>query len=97
MDQPTLSQMVDQQAEISGMAGNAMAGAVVLTADRTPVYIDGLESWDESLSGRTVRVRGLLRHRQLVPEPQVDADGAVSHGLAGRSFVLEGATWSAEP
>jgi hypothetical protein len=91
-----LDSLIDSQATITGKAGNAHAGAVVLTDDRTPVYIDGLESWDEDgLNGKDVSVSGTLRKRSIAPKAEVNADGDVSHGMDDDDvFVLVGATWS---
>ena len=92
-----LDSMLDKKATITGVAGNARMGAVVLTDDRTPIYIDGLESWaDTDLAGQQVEVSGTLRSRSLAPQATVDADGAVSHGMDGASsYVLENASWKA--
>lgn len=93
-DARPLQEQVDKDAVIVGTARDARTGAVVLTEDRTPVYIAGLDSWERSLSGAQVRVRGVLRHRALIPVAQVAEDGAVSHGMDGAVYVLEGASWS---
>lgn len=95
-EQRSLHEQLDQAAEVVGVARDAHAGAVVLTDDRTPVYIAGLESWDGGLSGARVRVSGVLRHRALVPEAQVAEDGSVSHGMSGKVYVVEGASWRTE-
>ena|SRR5437870_1237846 len=96
MDDKTLAQHVGKQADITGVARDAMAGAVVLTDDRTPVYIDGLRAWDDSVSGSRVRVSGTLRHRGVAPTASVAKDGSVSHGMDGASYVLEDASWQVE-
>ncbi len=91
-----LDGMVDTNATIKGTARNAHAGAVVLTEDRTPIYIDGLQSWSATgMDGRDVEVTGTLRLRSLAPDPVVDDDGAVSHGITGDSYVIENASWKA--
>jgi hypothetical protein len=84
---------IGQPVTITGKAANASMGAIVFTADRTPVYLSGKEEWD-SESGATVAVSGTLRRRSLAPSPVVEDDGTVSHGMAGDAWVIEGATWN---
>ena len=93
-----LDATLDQVTTVAGTARQAMLGAVVLTADRTPVYIAGLPEWDDDRSGEPIEVTGLLRRRSLAPDPTVDEDGAVSHGIEGTQYVLDDATWeNSEP
>jgi hypothetical protein len=94
MNQHSLAQLVGQPVDICGVARDAAAGAVVLLSDRTPVYIHGLDAWDAKYEGKPVKATGVLRHRHVAPEARVDADGAVSHGVSGASYVLEGASWT---
>lgn len=95
MTQQSLSEQVNQRATVQGVARDAHAGAVVLTEDRTPVYIAGLSEWAGGLSGQPVAVSGVLRRRSVAPTPQVGADGGISHGIEGDSWVIEDATWTA--
>lgn len=89
-----LHSIVDRQATVVGTARNAHMGAVVLTEDRTPVYIAGLQEWDGAFDFKKVKASGMLRFRPIAPIASVDADGAVSHGMSGAVFVLDGASWS---
>lgn len=89
-----LTGKVGTEATIEGTARNAHAGAVLVTEDRTPIYIDGLSSWSSTgFDGKNVSVTGMLRQRSLAPDPVTDADGAVSHGMDGDSYVFENASW----
>ena len=63
----SLDQKVGTQVTIDGTARNAMAGAVVLLADRTPVYVDGVESWDDATDGKKISASGTLRKRGIEP------------------------------
>lgn len=92
-----LDSMLDKKATITGVARNARMGAVVVTDDRTPIYLDGVDSWDDTdLDGQRVEVSGTLRRRSIAPQATVDADGAVSHGMDGAdNYVLENASWKA--
>lgn len=88
-----LEQMVDSDVTIEGTARNAAGGAVVLTADRTPVYIDGLGEWNRATDGKQVRAKGTLRRRGA--DQTQGANGEQNHGFPGERFVLEGPSWSA--
>ena len=87
-----LNQQVDREVTIEGTARNAAGGAVVLTDDRTPVYVDGLEAWDRKTDGKKVKAKGTLRRRG--GQQTVNAQGEHSHGIPGERYVLEKPTWS---
>jgi hypothetical protein len=88
----TLEQMVDKAVTIDGTARNAAGGAVVLTDDRTPVYVDGLAEWDRAVDGKKVRAKGTLRKRD--GGSLQNAKGEYSHGVPGARFVLEQPSWT---
>jgi hypothetical protein len=85
--------MTEAPTTVVGRAENAKGGAVVLT-DGGPVYVEGLAAWDDALLHQRVRVTGVRRTKQLLPQASVDASGAVSQGAEGPQDVLERATWS---
>jgi hypothetical protein len=87
-----LTQMIDRDVSLEGTARNAAGGAVVLTDDRTPVYIAGLESWDRATDGKKVKAKGKLR--RLGGQPVVNSQGEHSHGFPSDRFVLEQASWT---
>lgn len=88
----SLEQKVGSQVTIEGTARNAMAGAIVMTADRTPVYVDGLERWDGAFNGKLISATGTLRKRG--PDDVVAANGEQASGIATEHFVLEQPTWA---
>ncbi len=88
----SLEQNIDKQITIEGTAKNAMAGAIVLTPDRTPVYVDGLERWDRAVDGKAISASGTLRRRG--GDDVVAANGEQSSGITGDHFVLEQPTWT---
>lgn len=92
-----LTSQVDQQVTLRGTARNAHLGAVLVMEDRTPVYIDGLDGWNDAFDFQSVAVTGTLRFRSVAPNATVDDDGAISHGMAGANYVFEDATWSLDP
>ncbi|NVB78382.1 MAG: hypothetical protein HOV81_08325 [Kofleriaceae bacterium] len=90
----SLDSKVDSHVTIQGTARNAMAGAVVLTEDRTPVYLDGVERWERTVDGKRVSATGTLR--RLGGDEVVNDKGEHSHGIPGGRFVLEQPTWTVD-
>ena len=82
---------------VRGEALDAVMGAVVRDDAGKVWYVAKLSAWPNELRGKRVEVRGLATSRQLAPEPQRDPTGAVSHGMVGRSDVIEAATWRPLP
>lgn len=88
---------VDQVVTLVGTARDAAMGAVLALDGGGAIYLDGLDEWPKNLSSKRVEVKGTLRRKKLAPDPDVAADGAVSHGMAGSSLVVEGASWTVLP
>ena len=74
---------------IRGTSQNASHGAVVITESDTPVYINGIQEWDNCIVGKPIIVTGTLRRRSLVPKVSSSANGEVSHGIDGKSYILD--------
>ncbi|MCS6916027.1 MAG: hypothetical protein RMK29_13400 [Myxococcales bacterium] len=87
------TQFINQRVTLVGTARDAASGAVVLLSDGTPVYIRGLDYWDRGWNWKRIRASGVLREAKLAPDPEVNQQGEVSHGMYGDALVLEGATW----
>lgn len=87
-----LEQKIDSNVTITGTARNAAAGAVVLTEDRTPVYVAGLDRWEKAFDGKQVSASGTLRRE--AGDEVVNSKGEYSTGIASGRFVLEGPTWA---
>ena len=87
------SQFLDQTVTLVGVARDAHSGAVVLLSDGTPVYVVGLDEWDEQWNRKQIKITGTLRKRELAPDPEVGPNGEVSHGMFGDALVLEDAVW----
>jgi hypothetical protein len=86
-------QLVGQSITLAGLAENAHQGALVTLSDGCEVYIVGLRRWDKAVLGKRVSVTGRLQRDKLAPDPEVNAQGEVSHGMFGSSLILEEATW----
>ncbi len=85
--------MMDQEVTLLGTARNAHAGALVVLSDRKTIYVLGLQSWPKELDRKQVRVTGTLRRTKLAPDPEVNDEGEVSHGMKGRVTVVADASW----
>ncbi len=85
---------VGQPVTLLGTALDAYGGAVVMLADRTPVYVTGLAEWDGALFRKKLLVTGALARKKLAPDASVNAKGEVSHGNEGDDLVINDATWS---
>ena len=86
--------LVGQNVTLIGVAYDAHSGAMLLLSDETPVFISGLDCWDDEWDRKTLKVSGTLRNKELAPDPEVNEDGEVSHGMFGNSLILDGATWT---
>jgi len=69
---------------LHGVAHNAKAGAIVLMADKQPVYLLGLEAWPDEIIGGRLRVSGTLQRERIYP-----AAGVGVQGMEGVPFVIE--------
>jgi hypothetical protein len=78
----------EQETTVSGKAYNAKAGAVLMIDDDTPVYIEGMEEWDDDLIGKKVKLTGVLRPKQIYPEIHNEG-GIISQGMSGTPMVLK--------
>lgn len=86
----SLSQQVGKQVTVRGEADNASGGAIVVTDDNTPVYLDGIDSWDKATRGKQVSVTGILR--EIGGQATVNAAGEQLHGYASARLVIENPT-----
>ncbi|HUQ01289.1 MAG TPA: hypothetical protein VM261_02285 [Kofleriaceae bacterium] len=85
--------LIGQEVTLSGIARDAVEGAVILLSDGTPVYVKGLFSWDDALDRKRLLVTGTLRMSGSSDQPLVDAQGNHRQGSEGDRLVIENATW----
>lgn len=76
---------------LEGRAANAKAGAILLTDDGDAIYLEGLDSWPDTVNGKRVRATGILRHEKIIPDP--DTGPLKSAGAFGDQTILENPTW----
>jgi hypothetical protein len=81
--------VIGKEIALSGVAFDAKAGAVLKLKDNNIVYIQNLSSWpSESLRMQQI-VIGTIQKKKMIPDPKVDANGAISQGAYGEQYVLE--------
>ena len=83
---------VGKAVELTGVAQNAKAGAV-LVVDGSPIYVKNLAAWPDALRGKTVKVKGTLKSMKLIPSPTRGPKGEVGQGAEGEQWVLEDAAY----
>ena len=91
-----LEQRVGTKVTLRGVAEDDAACAIVEVDDiGCDVYLVELASWGKD-RGKRVEVTGTLRYRQIGREAAAEpspGDQLAVHGMVGKRYVLEGATW----
>jgi len=85
--QMDLGSKIGQRVVLKSVAANGKAGALI-TIQEQPVYIEGMERWNESLLGRKVTVEGVLRQEVIFPQVGSSSDIPVQ-GMSGAAFYIE--------
>ena len=92
-----LEKLIGQKVALHGITRDAKGGAVLITSDEYVIYIKGLDSWPSELVDRALFVSGVLKREELIPDPVIDKNGAISTGAIGEQLVLEEAEYSKAP
>jgi hypothetical protein len=88
MKETQLEKVLGQKVTLNGTARDAKGGAVLLTDDGTPVYIEGLAYWTPEIEGTRISTSGVLTKIKYIPDPTIGEDGGISQGAIGMQFVL---------
>lgn len=72
--------MYAQDSTITGRAGNAKYGAVVVTADDKLYYIDKLTAWEPAHVNKPVRITGKIKIKKL-KQPKVSSGGIMAPSI----------------
>ena len=88
MKKTDLETHLEEQVTLRGTAKNAKGYAVLITKDNIVVYIKELPEWAETILNSPVKVKGLLKQINLIPDPYIDENGAISQGAEGKQYVL---------
>ena len=84
--------MVGKEITLTGIAKNARAGAVLLTKDNVPYYIEGVESWDDDIMDKRIEVSGTLKIETLAGDLQ-NEKGEWTAGMSGDKLTIVNPTW----
>ena len=85
-------EMENESITVTGIAKNGKEGALVLT-DNGPYYIQGLETWEESILNKEVEVTGVLRIENADKEDLRTETGEWKSGTEGDRMIIEEAMW----
>jgi len=86
-----IKKLIGQKITIFGIAKDAKGGAILLTSEKVPIYIKGLDYWSPELFDKQLKVTGVLKEEKFIPDPVIDEDGSISTGAYGDQLVLENA------
>ena len=84
-----LDQVIGQEITLTGFAKVAKGGTVLITEDNNVVYVKGSGYWPLDLINKQVKVRGVLKKEQFIPEATIDEYGGISSVATGKQYVLE--------
>jgi hypothetical protein len=73
---------------LHGKALNAKAGAMV-----EDFYIEGMQSWPDSVYNKTVEVTGKVKIVEHKEEELRAPDGSYSQGMVGNQYILTKPKW----
>ena len=93
MNEESLHDLIDQNAQFTGRAEDAKGGAVVVLQNQEVIYVRNLSFWEEEIVGTQVSIKGIVRSEKYIPDPEVAEDGAISQGAIGSQYVLDDAQW----
>lgn len=84
------SKNLDTEVNVSGVAQNAKAGALLMTGREDAILIQGLSEWDPKVVGKTITVQAIVRRVPGYPKAKV-FEGLSTQGTAtgGDIWVLE--------
>ncbi|HLO86237.1 MAG TPA: hypothetical protein VK203_14685 [Nostocaceae cyanobacterium] len=89
VDDCRFENQINQCLSIHGVAKNAKLGAIVLTCQNIPIYVEGVQSWENDVLNQPVAVTGVLRLQKLTPVSVVSLNGGHSAGVEGDIYILE--------
>lgn len=92
-EESEMDEELGKSVTVVGIARNALLGAVLVREGEEPTYIEGLEEWESKILGKKVEATGILVRKKIAPDPVVNKNGGISHGMPGKARVLEGAVW----
>ncbi|MFX1256837.1 MAG: hypothetical protein ACFFAN_03180 [Promethearchaeota archaeon] len=89
MKETKLEDYLGQRVTLIGTAKDAKGGAVLITAEKEPIYIEGIAFWSSNLLDKQITAIGVLKKGKFIPDPIINKDGGISTGAIGIQFFLE--------
>lgn len=83
----------ENQTTIIGVANNAKMGGIILTEDNDLFYIDGVDSWDDGVVGKKVKVTGTLKEETFKEEDLKNEKGEWIQGMVGTKSTIMNPVW----
>ncbi len=87
-----LESKINQIVIIRGFAHNAKLGAIILTDDDIPIFIEDLPAWDEPLLQKKLKVTGILQKKCLYSIPESTKDELRAQ-VVEPNYILVDPTW----
>ena len=81
--------MKDVEVTIRGIAKNTKSGAIVISEKSKLYYIDGIDSWTDNISGKKVKVTGILNVKIYKEEDLKNEDGGWIQGVEGEKNTIK--------
>lgn len=103
-----LNDLIEKKITITGTAINGKLGAMLITEDRTSIWIEGIDSWPAGYylggdNGKTLKVTGTLIEKYDLPVFIYKEDESPKSGIpvpegtdlkeASRRYLLKNADW----
>jgi hypothetical protein len=81
--------LLQKKIAIFGIAVRSKAGPCIKLRDGNIVFIHELADWDDDFLHQKVKAVGKLFLKKIIPDVQIDENGAISQGAAGKQHILE--------
>ncbi len=83
----------EKEVTIIGIAKNAKMGAVILTENQNVYYIDVINSWDDNIKGKELRVTGVIIVETFKAEDLKSEKGEWKTGMEGDKKTMLKPVW----
>lgn len=85
--------MKENKINIIGKAYNGKGGALIITETNETYYIEGLDSWEDSMLEKNIEITGYIYSENFKEEDLKDETGAWKQGMIGEKLSVKKAKW----
>jgi len=78
---------------VVGIAHKGKGGALLLTKDNGLYYMDEIDSWEENIIGKKVKVTGILKVNTVKEKDLKNKYGEWKQGVAGDKKIIQINNW----